>query len=329
VSSTRILVTGATGFLGGHLCERLVKEGNTVRALVRNPEKCARLRSLGVEIVVGNLFDPETVEQAMKGIGVVYHLAGAYRDGRLQRQELMKTNADGTRNVLDAAMKAGVQRFIHCSTIGVHGDIENPPGTEESPYHPGDSYQESKVAGERIVRDDMAKGSLPIVIFRPGGVYGPGDLRFLKLFKAIKKRTFVMLGSGEVLYQLIYITDLIDGILLCGTKDEALGNIYILTGSQAVTLNVFVRKIAEALDVPPPRLRFPVTPVYLASFACDWLCRPFGIPPPLFPRRMDFFRKTRSFDISKAKNELAFHPKMDLKTGIRLTAESYRKGGWL
>jgi nucleoside-diphosphate-sugar epimerase len=174
----------------------------------------------------------------------------------------------------------------------------------------------------------MAKG-LPIVIFRPGGVYGPGDLRFLKLFKGIKKRTFVMLGSGEVLYQLIYIDDLIDGILLCGTKESVLGNTYILTGNEPVTLNVFVRSIAEALDVPPPRFRFPVTPVYLASFVCDWMCRPLGIHPPLFPRRMDFFRKTRSFDISKAKNELAFHPKTDLKTGVRLTAESYREGGWL
>jgi dihydroflavonol-4-reductase len=329
VNSTRILVTGATGFLGGHLCDRLVREGKTVRALVRNPEKCASLRRWGVETVVGDLFDGETIERAMEGIAVVYHLAGAYRDGRLARQELMKTNAGGTRNVLDAAVKAGVQRFIHCSTIGVHGDIANPPGTEETPYRPGDSYQESKVAGEWIVRDYMAKGSLPIVIFRPGGVYGPGDLRFLKLFKGIKRRTFVMLGSGEVLYQLIYISDLIDGIFLCGTRDEAPGNIYILTGNQPVTLNVFVRNIAEALDVPPPCLHFPVTPVYLASFACDWLCRPLGIHPPLFPRRMDFFRKTRSFDISKAKNELAFHPKTDLKTGIQLTVESYRKGGWL
>jgi len=329
VSSTRILVTGATGFLGGHLCERLVKQGNTVRALVRNPEKCARLRSCGVEIAIGNLFDTETIEQAMEGITVVYHLAGAYRDGRLHREELMKTNADGTRSVLDGAVKAGVQRFVHCSTIGVHGDIAKPPGTEATPYCPGDHYQESKVEGERIVRDYMAKRRLPIVIFRPGGVYGPGDLRFLKLFKAIKKRHFVMLGSGEVLYQLIYITDLIDGIILCGTKEEAEGNIYILTGNQAVTLNVFVRKIAEALDVPSPRLHFPVTPVYLASFVCDWLCRPLGIHPPLFPRRMDFFRKTRSFDISKAKNELIFNPRTDLETGVRLTIESYRKGGWL
>jgi nucleoside-diphosphate-sugar epimerase len=329
VSSKRILVTGASGFLGSHLCERLVKQGNTVRALVRNPEKCSELHSWGLEIAVANILDPKATQRAMEGIGVVYHLAGAYREGKLFRQELMKTNVEGTKNVLDAALKAGVQRFVHCSTIGVHGDIANPPGTEESPYRPGDSYQESKVEGERLVRRYMAQGSLPIVIFRPGGVYGPGDLRFLKLFKGIKRRAFVMLGSGEVLYQLIYISDLMDGIVLCGTKDEAPGNIYILTGNEPVTLNEFVRTIAEVLDVRPPRLRLPVTPVYLASYLCEWTCKPLRINPPLFPRRVDFFRKTRSFDISKAKNQLTFSPKTDLKTGIQLTAESYRNGGWL
>jgi nucleoside-diphosphate-sugar epimerase len=303
-------------------------EGNTVRALVRNAEKSAGLREWGVEITLGNIFDRDTVDRAMKGITVVYHLAGAFREAALSRDELMKTNVEGTRNVVDSAAKAGVERFIHCSTIGVHGDIAHPPGTEKTPYRPGDSYQESKVEGEQVVRAYMAKG-LPIVIFRPGGVYGPGDLRFLKLFKTIKKRTFVMLGSGEVLYQLIYITDLVDGIVLCGTKDQATGNIYILTGNEAVTLNVFVRTIAAVLDVPPPRLRFPVTPVYLASFACDWACKPLRINPPLFPRRVDFFRKTRSFDISKAKNELGFNPTTDLETGVRLTVESYRNGGWL
>jgi nucleoside-diphosphate-sugar epimerase len=330
VNSKRILVTGATGFVGGHVCDQLLQQGNTVRALIRNPESSnsKKLRSWGVDIVIGDLFDVASVERAIAGVDVVYHLAGAYRDGKLFRTELMKTNVDGTRNMLNAALQAGVQRFVHCSTIGVHGDIQNPPATENSPYNPGDSYQESKVEGERVVLEYMNKG-LPAVIFRPGGVYGPGDTRFLKLFKGIKKRTFVMLGSGEVLYQLIYIHDLIDGILLCGTKECAKGKTYILTGNEAITLNLFVRTIADELNVPRPRLHLPVTPVYLASFVCEWICKPLRINPPLFPRRMDFFRKTRSFDISKAKAELLFKPTTDLKTGVRRTVESYQKGGWL
>ncbi|MCK4596587.1 oxidoreductase, partial [bacterium] len=160
-------------------------------------------------------------------------------------------------------------------------------------------------------------------------IYGPGDLRFLKLFKAIKKHRFVMLGSGRVLYQLIYIDDLIDGILSCGTRDQAVGRVYILTGEKPVTLNHLVKVIATVLDVSIPRLRVPVAPVYLASALCEFLCRPMGINPPLHRRRIDFFRKSRSFDISRAQRELGFRPKTDLKTGMKLTAAWYRERGYL
>jgi nucleoside-diphosphate-sugar epimerase len=213
--------------------------------------------------------------------------------------------------------------------VGVHGEIKGGPANEDSPYCSGDAYQESKVKGERIALSYMADERLPMVVFRPGGIYGPGDLRFLKLFKAIKKHRFLMLGSGRVLYQLIYIDDLIDGILSCGTRDQALGRVYILTGEKPVTLDHLVKVIATVLDVSIPRLRVPVAPVYLASALCEFLCRPLGINPPLHRRRIDFFRKSRSFDISRAQRELGFQPKTDLKTGMKLTAAWYRERGYL
>jgi nucleoside-diphosphate-sugar epimerase len=138
-----------------------------------------------------------------------------------------------------------------------------------------------------------------------------------------------MLGSGEVVYQMIYVDDLIDGILLCGTREQAIGKIYILTGGEATTLNQLVQVIAEVLDVRPPWLRFPVTPVYMAGILCEMLCKPLGINPPLYRRRVDFFRKTRSFDISKARRELGFWPKTDLRTGMKRTADWYRGNGHL
>jgi nucleoside-diphosphate-sugar epimerase len=138
-----------------------------------------------------------------------------------------------------------------------------------------------------------------------------------------------MLGSGEVRYQMIYIDDLIDGILLCGTTSQALGNVYILTGKEPLTLKQTVQTIAEVLEVLPPRFRVPVTPVYLLSFLCDWLCRPLGLQPPLYPRRVDFFRKTRWFDVSKAEKELGFSPKADLRKGTRLTVKWYQQYGYL
>ena len=300
-----------------------------MRALVRDPGACNGLRSHGVELAAGDLRDPRSLAEAVEGIDVVYHIAALFRPENVSRRDMWEANVYGTRDLLDASISAGVGRFIHCSTVGVHGDIKDPPADESAPYGPGDYYQESKTEGERLVLRYMAEGRIPIVVFRPGGIFGPRDLRFLKLIKAIKNQRFVMLGSGKVVYQMVYIEDLVDGILRCGTKDEAIGNVYILTGDEPTTLNQLVATIAEVLGVRPPRLRFPVTPVYLAGFLCELACKPLGINPPLYRRRVDFFRKTRAFDISKARRELDFCPKTDLKTGIRLTAEWYCANGYL
>ena len=329
MGTERVLVTGATGFTGGHLCERLIRDGHAVRALVRNPDQCSRLRDSGVQVFPGDLRDPASLMKATQGIDVVYHIAALFRPENVSRKEMWETNVQGTRNILDASVKAGIRRFIHCSTVGVHGDIKNPPANEDTPYGPGDYYQESKTEGERLVLQYSAEGRLPIVVFRPGGIYGPRDMRFLKLFKGIKTRGFVMLGSGEVMYQMIYIDDLIDGILRCATNEKAVGNVYILTGDEPVTLNRLIQVIAEVLSVPVPRFRLPVTPFYVAGFVLELLCKPLRINPPLYRRRVDFFRKTRCFDISRAKAQLGFQPRTDLRTGIKLTADWYRGNGYV
>jgi len=252
MAQTKILVTGATGFTGGHLARRLARNGESVRVLVRNPERATELAAMGMEIVVGDLTDPVSLDQAMEGIELVYHIAASFRQENITTEEMWAINYQGVKNMLDAAIKAGtVKRFVPCSTIGVHGDVKNPPATEETPYGPGDYYQESKTAGEKIAIEYMEQGKLPIVIFRPGGIYGPGDTRFLKLFKPIKKQRFVMMGSGEILYQLVYIDDLVDGIILCGTVGNAVGNIYILTGKEAMTLNQFTRSVARSISAYP------------------------------------------------------------------------------
>ena len=319
----RVLVTGVSGFTGGHLAERLAANGHAVRGLVRDPQQCAKLRGKGVELVTGDLRDIGSLRHALEGIDVVYHIAALFRPENVSRKNMWAANVQGTRNVLDAAIEAGVKRMVHASTVGVHGDIRNPPADEQTPYGPGDHYQESKTEGERIALHYMAEGRLTIVVYRPAGIYGPRDLRFLKLVKAIKYRTFVMVGSGEVKNQMIYIDDLVDGIILCGTRPKALGNVYILTGESPVTLNQLVQVIADVVGVRPPHLRLPVTPVYVAGMLCESIFKPLGIHPPLYRRRVDFFRKTRWFDISKAKRELGFQPKTDLCSGFRATVDWY------
>lgn len=327
--SNKVLVTGAAGFTGGHLARRLASSGVSVRALVRDPRQCADLVKWGIEPVQGDLRDAQSLRQAVQGIDIVYHIAALFRPENVSRQDMWDTNVQGTRNILEASRQAGVKRFVHCSTVGVHGDVKHPPATEESPYRPGDYYQDSKTEGEKVALEYMAQQEMPVVVFRPGGIYGPGDLRFLKLFKSIKKQRFIMFGSGEIKYQLIYIDDLVDGIILCGEHQAAPGQIFILTGEHPVTLNQFARTAAKVMQVPPPRLHFPILPVYLAGFLCELVCKPIGIQPPLYRRRVDFFRKTRWFDISKARRVLGFQPKVDMEHGFQKTVAWYEQEGLL
>ncbi len=329
VKSDKILVTGGTGFTGGQLCKRLAADGRHVRTIVRDPARAQHLTEMGVEVCAGDLTDAASVARAMEGIDRVYHIAALFREGKATYDELYAVNTQGTKNVLDAAVAAKVKRFVHCSTIGVHGDVKNPPAHENSPYNPGDAYQETKLEGERIAQEYMKAGDIPIAIFRPAGIYGPGDMRFLKLIKSIKNGRFLMIGSGEINYHMVYIDDLVDGILLCGEKEEAVGNIFILAGEEIVTLNRLVQIISNLVGTKPPRFKVPFKPVYLAGHLCEIVCKPFGINPPIFRRRVDFFRKTRSFDISKAKKVLGYQPKVNLETGLKRTIDWYSQEGLL
>jgi nucleoside-diphosphate-sugar epimerase len=217
---------------------------------------------------------------------------------------------------------------IHCSTVGVHGDVGSSVADESSPYNPGDVYQRTKVEGERLAIEAFA-GRVRGVVFRPGAIYGPGDTRFLKLFRAIRNRRFMMIGSGEVRYHLVYVDDLVDGILLCGAEERALGQIYILAGERPVTLNELVRLVGEAVGAAPRALRIPLAPVRAAAWLCETVCAPLGIEPPLYPRRVDFFRKDRAFRIDKARRELGYSPAVGVAEGVRRTAAWYVDRGLL
>jgi nucleoside-diphosphate-sugar epimerase len=324
-----ILVTGGTGFTGGHLCQRLVEQGHHVRTLARRGSAVEALQQLGVAVIPGDLCEPASIDTAVQGVDIVYHIAALYRQQKGEPRQFWRINTEAVEHLLAASVRRGVRRFVHCSTVGVHGHISQPPATEETPFSPGDVYQESKLAGELIAQCYMREGQIGVSIFRPAAIYGPRDLRFLKLFRAIKNGRFVMLGSGEVTYHLVYIDDLIDGIVCCGTQEQASGQIYILGGESYVTLNQLVAMIAAELQVPKPHMRLPFWPVYSLGYICELLCQPFGIEPPLYRRRIDFFKKSRAFDISKAKRELGFRPKMSLKEGLHRTAQWYCDHGYL
>jgi nucleoside-diphosphate-sugar epimerase len=210
----------------------------------------------------------------------------------------------------------------------VHGDIEHPPANEDAPLRPGDVYQETKLEGEAAARQAAAETGLPVVIARPTGIYGPGDRRLLKLFRGVARRRFFVLGSGQIYYHLTYIDDLVEGFRLCGETPAAAGRTYILAGGEVTTLDELVALIALEAGVKPFGVHLPVWPFWAAGALCEVLCSPFGIEPPLYRRRVDFFTKSRAFDISRARTELGYEPRIGLREGIRRTLEWYRAAGW-
>jgi nucleoside-diphosphate-sugar epimerase len=325
----RVLVTGATGFTGGHLARALAARGYAVRALVRDTAAAQPLRAAGIELATGDLRNAEAVSAATRGVDVVYHIAAIYRQARLRTEEYRAVNAAAVRTVIEAAARAGARRVVHCSTVGVHGDVERPPAGEDAPFEPGDVYQKTKLEGEQVARQAAADTGIDVVIARPTGIYGPGDRRLLKLFRGIARRRFVILGRGEIFYHLTYVDDLVEGFRLCGEMPAAAGRTYILAGAQVTTLNELTRLIAAEAGVAAPRLHLPVWPFWAAGAVCEALCAPIGVEPPLYRRRVDFFTKSRAFDISRARAELGYDPQVDLREGIRRTLEWYRMNGWL
>lgn len=323
------LVTGASGFTGGHLARSLASRGYAVRALVREGSDLSGLSATeSIELFPGDVRDAKSVDRSLEGVDIVFHLAALYRSARHSDDVYWQTNVEGTRHVLEASRRHQIQRLVHCSTIGVHGDIREVPADESAPLRPGDVYQETKVAAEKLVQQFIRDG-LAASIVRPAGIYGPGDRRFLKLFRMIKSRRFRMFGSGETLMHLVYIDDLIDGFLRCAEQPQAIGNTYIVAGERYVTLNELASQVAHSTKARLRSDKWPYRPLWLAACVCEAACRSVAIEPPLHRRRVEFFAKNRAFDIGKAMNELGFRPQVDLSLGIERTANWYRHQGWL
>ncbi len=324
--SERVLLTGATGFLGTEVCRRLVSTGAAVRALVRPGHDASALEMMGVEIHPGDLRDTWSLDEAPRDMDAILHMAAVHRGGAIRRSDFWQVNSEGTKRLLQAAARSRVRRFVYVSTAGVLGDVgPERLGTEADLPRPADLYELTKWRGEQAVRRIAHSDGIESVILRPCAIYGPGELRFLKLFRPIARRRFVLIGSGRKRLHFIHRDDAAEGILRALRAPNARGQTILLADDSPITTGDLMRLVARILGVPAPTWRIPYAPVHALAVLSEILCRPLRISPPLYRRRIAFFGTDRAYSTERARAILDYKPQVRLDRGLAELAEWYRE----
>lgn len=329
----KVLITGGTGFIGSRLALACLARGDQVAVLGREDAGEAEianrqaLEGQGVRVVLGSVTDRERMSSVATDVDVVFHLAAAQHEMNVPDELFRAVNVEGTRNLLEASIAAGVRRFVHGSTIGVYDRDVDAVVDETTPLKPDNIYGVTKAEGESVVRQYFDR--LPCTIIRISETYGPGDRRLLKLFRAVAKGMFFMVGRGENIHQLIYVDDLVAGFLAAAGDERAIGATLVLAGEERLTSNEMVAAIAAAVGVQPKKWRAPLWPFLWLAAVLEFTLRPLGIQPPLHRRRMDFFTKSFRISTARAKAVLGFEAGTSFAEGTRRTAQWYREQGLL
>jgi nucleoside-diphosphate-sugar epimerase len=326
----RILITGGTGFIGSRLALDRLEKGDFVRVLGQvntdaEAENRRLIESKGARVVLGSVTEREKLAEAAKDIDTVFHLAAAQHEANVPDQRFWDVNVTGTKNLLAASVQAGVKRFVHGSTIGVYGSAQKGLLDEASSLKPENIYGVTKLEAEKAVR--FMEGKIPWVIIRISETYGPGDRRLLKLFKAIKKKAFFMIGKGENWHHPIYIDDLVMGMSLAAASEDAVSRVFVLAGKEPLTTRQMVQEISAALGTSVTRFSVPLGPFVILAAAMETLLRPVGIQPPLHRRRLDFFRKSFLFSPDESSRRLGFVPQTSFRQGVEKTLQWYSEIG--
>lgn len=323
-----VLVTGATGFVGGHLMRFLAARGYRVRALVRKGSDCEGIKD-SCELCYGDVKDRKSIDAASVGCLIIFHLASLVGGAELPDSEFYAVNLEGTRNVFESAIANSVGTVVHCSTIGVLGSVDSDrPADEKTPYNVSDIYQISKCEAEKLALDYYERKAVSGNIIRPAAVFGPGDKRLLKLFKTIAHGKFMMIGSGRNYIHPVYVDNLVLALFLAGTTAVS-GEVFIIGNRRYLQLNEFVGIIAQKSGARLSRLRIPVLPVLFAAVICEAVSKVLGVKPFLFRRRVHFFTKNRFFDVSKAERVLGLNEEVELEEAVARTVKWYRDKKWI
>jgi len=338
---SKVLITGAAGFIGSHLADSLLEDGIPVRCLTKPESDISHLAGSRSEIISGDVKDPASLAPAMEGVHTVYHLAAISRlDANVPDEEYYKTNVEGTRNVLESARRAGVKRVLYTSTIeSVGTSKDGAPLTETTPPAPRNIYGITKLEAEKLVLDYHRQYGMETFVVRPPMIYGPRELILCqRLFRIVQRGFYPIIGSGRALTEFCFVKNQVCGIRLAAENGKP-GQVYFISDDRSYTIEEIVDAIASELGTPVVKPHIPVRLALLMGLTFEILSKlfrfyPFVIPqtgrPPFSRKTVEWTSESRLFcDISKARQELGYRPPYSLKEGIHQTVDWYKKKGYL
>lgn len=325
------LVTGATGFVGSHLVEALVLRGEQVRAFVRPTSQMRPLRDLGVDVRIGSLRDNATLMAAAQGADRIFHCAALVSDWG-DPIAFQEANVHGVRNMLAAATRARVQRFVHLSTSDVYGF----PGRsvdESEPLSPrGFAYADSKIEGESLVWSHYKRVGLPICVIRPATVYGPrATLLVGGIVEAIRKRRMVLIDEGRHNAGLTYIGNLVDALILAADHPSSVGQAYNISDDSQVTWREYVDALSDICQVPRTIRSYPHNRAFVLATLYEGAYRLLGRTDRPFLTRLlvELMGTDQNVSIDKARQQIGYRPRVSFEEGIRYTGDWLRQSGVL
>jgi nucleoside-diphosphate-sugar epimerase len=324
---SEVLVTGGNGFVGRHVVSALQDRGDSVRVLALSTEDASWLEERGVAVYRGDIRQPDTLVEPTLGVDGVVHLA-AMMDVWRPLEHYTAVNVTGTENVCQAALATGVRRLVHMSSSSVYGIALGRPADEGFPLAPfQDPYPITKAGGEMAVQQMTAEDRLPAVIVRPDQIFGPGDrLHFGRIADRLRAGRGVIVGTGDNALPLVYVADVVQGLLLALDHERAAGQAYNITNDRPLTQKQLLDAIARELGMRPPRLHVPYHALYAAGYAAEHLAKVTRSrhQPVVTRLGAKLFGTDNRHSIEKARNELGYRPQVALDEGVRLAAAWYR-----
>ncbi|QDU63118.1 3 beta-hydroxysteroid dehydrogenase/Delta 5--_4-isomerase [Planctomycetes bacterium Pan216] len=325
----RCLVTGATGFLGGHVAETLSQRGDQVRTIARSTSDTSLLNQWNVEVVEGDMTDPDVLAKACDGVDAVIHCAAKVGDwGPLD--EYRRVNVEGVDRLFDAVAGRELKRFVLVSSLGVYEARDHQGTDETAPMAEKhiDAYTQTKAESETLARERATKDGTPLTVIRPGFIYGPRDRTVMpRILKNLKRKLVSYFGSKEKVLNNVYVGNVVEAILLALDKPEAVGQVYNVTDDKCVTKQVFFETIAEMAGLPKPSATYPLWFAKGVTGAFEGAGRVFGFAPVLNSARLKFMGLNLDYSIQKAREELGYTPSTEFQEGMRRTIDWLRQEG--